>query len=154
MRDFNVVIKNKRKFEELGWVLSWLGTDQDKEWLLMTFTPNGREDYLRLSNDYFLNELQDIVENFDLNDYIEDALQDTVSKPNYKVLVEDGEWFYNQLGILLATFEGYEGFDEIEKWESDDDEDEDEDVDDEDDHRDQDDVEDGDTRKKSKKENN
>ncbi len=124
MRDFNIVIKNKQKIEKLGWIIT---PNDNGDWILMTFTPNCRTDYLKLPNRYFLNELYYIIDNYTINGYIDDAIDGLKKKynylkPNYEVLLNDAKWFKEQLDMLYNTLKDANGFDEIEDDEDDEDE--------------------------------
>ena len=107
MKDPNAVIKNEQLINSLGWYIS-----QSKGayyWTLMTYTPHNRADYLSLTNDNFLEDLESIIEDYDHDDYIDDALK-AESNARYTVLLEDSQHFYDKLVELYNALKDIDGF--------------------------------------------
>jgi len=111
MRDFNVVTKNLDKINKLGWYAE--ASDKDSDWVLLTFTPHGRRVYLTLSNEDFLDNLADVIDDFSTDDYMHQEVlvcEKKNIKPKYSEILLDAKWSFTQILTLYNELKGIDGF--------------------------------------------
>ena len=107
MKDNNAVIKNLDKINKLGWFVELV--DSGLDWVLTTFTPSGRRDFVPLSNEDFLEELEAFINWYSVDDYIKFALEQD-PHARYSTLFKDSEYFYNKLTELYNALKDIDGF--------------------------------------------
>ena len=118
MRDYNIVVKTKPVFEKLGWIIR---ADGMGDWIVGIHTPCGEFLSIKLSNRNFLQELEDLIRDFDINEEINKVVVKLLENddiPNYSNILSDYKWYLRKLEDL------YKRVDKIDEFHDDDDEDE------------------------------
>ena len=112
MVDYNIVIKNRSVIENLGWCLEHHGSE---DWCLSIYLPHCKLIDLWLSNTSFLEDLQSEIDNFNINDLVNTAVEEVLALdciPNYKNIISDFEWYRDKLVELYNTLKSTNGFTE------------------------------------------
>lgn len=107
MKDNNAVIKNLDRINKLGWFVELV--DSGLDWVLTTFAPSGRKDFVTLSNEDFLEDLEAVIDWYDVDAYIKFALEQN-PRVRYSILFKDSEYFYNKLTELYKVLTNIDGF--------------------------------------------
>ena len=111
MRDYNIVTKIKSQLEEKGWLVEF--NHKTNDWILCKFAPCGKEMSITLDNDCVLEDLENILDDWDDSDFIDETANNMKRcgmHPDYRKMLYTLDWFHEEVTDLYNSIKTLEGF--------------------------------------------